>query len=127
MHQKGLKLGIYEDYGYYTCMGYPGSYGHVETDAQTFADWNVDYLKFDGCNIDTNLMPIGYPEMAQALNKTGKPIVYSCSWPAYLVDQPDKVNYTQIGQSCNVWRNFVPDIRANWSYISDIIDYYTDN
>uniref|UniRef100_A0A914EKP6 Alpha-galactosidase n=1 Tax=Acrobeloides nanus TaxID=290746 RepID=A0A914EKP6_9BILA len=65
--------------------------------------------------------------MAQALNKTGKPIVYSCSWPAYLVDQPDKVNYAQIGQSCNLWRNFVPDIRANWSYISDIIDYYTDN
>uniref|UniRef100_A0A914BY81 Alpha-galactosidase n=1 Tax=Acrobeloides nanus TaxID=290746 RepID=A0A914BY81_9BILA len=67
------------------------SYGHIETDAQTFADWNVDYLKFDGCNIDLNLLPIGYAQMAQALNKTGRPIVYSCSWPAYLVNQPEKI------------------------------------
>lgn len=32
-----------------TCAGYPGSLGYYETDAQTFADWDVDLLKFDGC------------------------------------------------------------------------------
>ncbi|GCC34561.1 hypothetical protein chiPu_0013036 [Chiloscyllium punctatum] len=50
VHSKGLKLGIYQDVGTYTCAGYPGSYGYYELDAQTFADWGVDLLKFDGCN-----------------------------------------------------------------------------
>ena len=44
----GLKFGIYEDYGNFTCAGYPGILGHLETDANTFADWDVDYVKLDG-------------------------------------------------------------------------------
>jgi hypothetical protein len=50
VHARGLKLGIYEDAGTATCAGYPGSLGHEEIDAQTFADWGVDYLKYDNCN-----------------------------------------------------------------------------
>ena len=52
MHARGLKLGIYEDVGTKTCAGYPGTEGHMETDAKTFAEWGVDFLKFDGCNGD---------------------------------------------------------------------------
>lgn len=51
IHDRGLKLGIYADMGTHTCMGFPGTtLDKVETDAQTFANWGVDYLKFDGCN-----------------------------------------------------------------------------
>ena len=49
VHSKGLKFGIYEDYGNYTCGGYPGILGHLEEDAKTFADWGVDYIKVNGC------------------------------------------------------------------------------
>ena len=49
VHSRGLKFGIYEDYGNFTCGGYPGILGHLKTDAQTFADWGVDYIKVDGC------------------------------------------------------------------------------
>lgn len=50
VHQRGLKLGIYADLGTHTCGGYPGTtLDKIETDAQMFADWKVDYLKFDGC------------------------------------------------------------------------------
>ncbi len=49
VHSKGLKFGIYEDFGNYTCAGYPGILGSLETDAYTFASWNVDYVKLDGC------------------------------------------------------------------------------
>jgi alpha-N-acetylgalactosaminidase len=49
VHSLGLKFGIYEDYGNYTCAGYPGILGSLEQDAQTFASWNVDYVKIDGC------------------------------------------------------------------------------
>lgn len=49
IHSKGLKFGIYEDFGTETCGGFPGSKFFMETDAQTFADWGVDLLKLDGC------------------------------------------------------------------------------
>ena len=50
VHGKGLKLGIYESAGTATCQGLPGSLDHETTDAQTFASWGVDYLKYDNCN-----------------------------------------------------------------------------
>jgi hypothetical protein len=53
VHSKGLKLGIYADVGYKTCAGFPGSFGYYDIDAQTFADWGVDLLKFDGCHCDS--------------------------------------------------------------------------
>ncbi|GMT10981.1 hypothetical protein PFISCL1PPCAC_2278 [Pristionchus fissidentatus] len=123
MHDRGLTFGIYEDYGTKTCAGFPGSYGFLQMDAQSFADWDVDYLKLDGCNINLDLMPVGYPEMARALNATGRPIVYSCSWPAYLINQPQKVDYNVIGEYCNLWRNF-DDINSSWKSIMSIISYY---
>ena len=52
MHSKGLKLGLYEDIGRHTCAGFPGTQDHYQLDAQTLADWEVDMLKFDGCNTD---------------------------------------------------------------------------
>lgn len=52
MHSKGLKLGIYEDFGTKTCAGYPGSEFYLELDAKTFAEWGIDLLKFDTCHSD---------------------------------------------------------------------------
>ena len=84
-------MGIYEDFGKLTCGGYPGSEGHEEVDANTFAEWGVDMLKFDGCYSNDSTRAIGYPLMSEALDKTGRPIVYSCSWPAYEGGLPPKV------------------------------------
>eukprot|EP00253_Pinus_taeda_P002110 PITA_02110 len=53
VHSKGLKLGIYSDAGFRTCSGkQPGSLGYEQIDADTFAEWGVDYLKYDNCNTD---------------------------------------------------------------------------
>ena len=49
IHSKGLKFGMYSCCGNLTCAGYPGSYEHEFTDAATFAQWGVDYLKYDYC------------------------------------------------------------------------------
>ncbi|NXS50575.1 AGAL galactosidase, partial [Balaeniceps rex] len=122
VHSKGLKLGIYSDVGNKTCAGFPGSYNHYDLDAQTFASWGVDLLKFDGCNSDTlELLAEGYRRMSLALNRTGRSIVYSCEWPFYLrpVQQP---NYTEIKQYCNHWRNFF-DVYDSWSSIKSILDW----
>ncbi|NXW92890.1 AGAL galactosidase, partial [Alopecoenas beccarii] len=122
VHSKGLKLGIYSDVGNKTCAGFPGSYDHYDLDAQTFASWGVDLLKFDGCNSGTlELLAEGYRRMSLALNKTGRSIVYSCEWPFYLrpVQQP---NYTEIKHYCNHWRNFF-DVYDSWSSIKSILDW----
>ena len=59
LHSVGLKFGIYEDFGTKTCAGYPGSEFYMQTDAQTFAEWGVDLLKFDGCNSNFKDDPYG--------------------------------------------------------------------
>ena len=59
MHSKGLKLGIYEDFGTKTCGGYPGSKFYLQQDAETFASWGVDMLKLDGCYTDIADMDYG--------------------------------------------------------------------
>lgn len=48
LHKLGLQFGLYEDYGNFTCGGYPGVLQHMERDAQQFADWGVDYVKVSG-------------------------------------------------------------------------------
>lgn len=55
----------------------------MELDAQTFAEWDVDYVKLDGCNAEPKTMDDGYPRFGKYLNDTGRPMVYSCSWPVY--------------------------------------------
>jgi alpha-galactosidase len=89
VHSKGLKLGIYSSPGPKTCAKYEGSYGHEEQDAQTYADWGIDYLKYDLCGLRDMMKEAGSPEaahkimmdaytkMRDALLKTHRPIVYS--------------------------------------------------
>lgn len=85
MHGKGLKFGIYEDFGNYTCAGYPGVIGNLQQDAETFASWDVDYVKLDGCYAHPSEMDRGYPEFGFYLNRTGRSMIYSCSWPVYQI------------------------------------------
>ncbi|XP_001374517.2 alpha-galactosidase A [Monodelphis domestica] len=120
VHSRGLKLGIYQDVGTLTCAGYPGSFGYYDIDAQTFADWGVDLLKFDGCNFkDVESLVEGYKSMSSALNKTGRSILYSCEWPLYL--RPfQEPNYTEIRQYCNHWRNY-GDIFDSWNSVKTIL------
>ena len=89
IHCKGLKFGIYSDAGTKTCGEMPGSFGYEQQDAQLFADWGVDYLKYDYCfcpdfvsaNNDYRMAIERYKAMGDALKATGRPIVYSiCEW-----------------------------------------------
>ncbi|XP_072040649.1 alpha-N-acetylgalactosaminidase-like isoform X8 [Amphiura filiformis] len=124
IHSKGLKLGIYTAYGNFTCQGYPASGMHLELDAQTFAEWGVDMLKMDGCKqMDRHTMKKGYPQMTKYLNATGRPILFSCSWPDYERGAGIPINYTLVAENCNIWRNYV-DIQDSWQSVLSIIDYY---
>lgn len=106
IHSRGLKFGIYADYGTKTCGGYPGSMNYLQIDAMTFAEWEIDYLKVDGCYADLYSMNSGYPWFGYYLRLTKRPIVYSCSWPAYQLGAGMNPNYEEISKYCNLWRNF---------------------
>lgn len=126
-HSLGLKLGIYEDLGNFTCMGYPGTtLDKVVQDAQTFAEWKVDMLKLDGCFSTAEERAEGYPKMSAALNATGRPIAFSCSWPAYEGGLPPKVNYKLLADICNLWRNY-DDIQDSWSSVLSILDWFVEH
>jgi alpha-galactosidase len=81
IHSRGLKYGIYSDAGSSTCRGRPGSKGHELQDARTYADWGVDYLKYDWCSHGTQDAESSYCLMRDALFKAGRPVVFSiCEW-----------------------------------------------
>ncbi|XP_031564497.1 alpha-N-acetylgalactosaminidase-like [Actinia tenebrosa] len=126
IHTRGLKLGVYGDYGVYTCAGYPGSISHMEQDAETFAGWGADYVKFDGCFSDPCTMDQGYPKFSKALNATGRPMVYSCEWPSYTEQKNITTDYMKVAEYCNTWRNY-DDVQDSWDSILHILDYFAAN
>jgi alpha-galactosidase len=81
VHSKGLKFGIYSDAGTGTCQNRPGGRGYEFQDARQYAQWGVDYLKYDWCNHSTQNSEASYSIMRDALKKSGRPIVFSlCEW-----------------------------------------------
>ncbi|CAG8579780.1 4170_t:CDS:10, partial [Dentiscutata heterogama] len=74
-----------KDAGTQTCGGQPGSLDNEDIDAQTFVEWDVDYLKYDNCNDQGRPEQQRYQAMANALKSatTGKnkTIFYNmCEW-----------------------------------------------
>jgi alpha-galactosidase len=122
VHSKGLKLGIYSSPGPKTCGGYAGSYQHEEQDAQLYASWRIDYLKYDLCSFNDvlkkesggdakkyfDMEKAAYDKMHKALVATGRPIVFSLC---------------QYGFQ-NVWE-WGPSVGGNlWRTTGDINDTY---
>ena len=124
IHAKGLKIGIYETPNTKTCAGLYGGYapgvgsvGHETTDAQTFASWGIDYLKYDKCQGQLSAFAV----MRDALRATGRPIFYSIN-PG---DQGPFCTPTNCSLNlpavANMWR-IAFDISAKWSEIIRCID-----
>jgi hypothetical protein len=80
IHDKGLKMGLYSTPGTKTCAniysgytGGSGSLGYEKNDAESYASWGVDYLKYDKCTASLD----GFAVMRDALRNTDRPIFYS--------------------------------------------------
>jgi len=85
LHAKGLKFGIYTDIAEYTCGGEVGSYGYEENDAQSFADWGVDFIKCDYCGAPKDLWTAidRYKNFIAAVRATERDMVFAiCEWGA---------------------------------------------
>jgi len=113
VHNKGLKFGIYTDRGTETCQKRPGSYGHEEIDAQTYAKWGVDLVKNDDCNI-----PSGgdahkdYGKMYTALKATGRAFIHSVKGSEPIAEAQQVSNMRRVGH----------DIGDNWASMTSLID-----
>jgi len=115
IHSKGLSFGIYSCAGTHTCGSKPASFRYEDIDARTFAEWGVDYLKYDYCfhPVEANGRA-SYRRMAQALRNSGRPIVFSlCNWGH------DDVQTWARGIGGHLWRT-TGDIQDKWSSIHDI-------
>lgn len=114
MHSKGMKFGLYSSPGPTTCGNFPASYQHEDIDAKTWAEWGVDYLKYDYCSHtqvekDSSEPSIRAPYdlMRDALDRTGRDIVYCIGYGAP-----------------NVW-TWGPDAGGNhWRTTCDITDHW---
>jgi alpha-galactosidase len=131
VHSKGLKLGIYSSPGPKTCAGFEASLDHETQDAQLYASWGIDYLKYDLCSFRTavmqaqapedkaaqmGLMEAAYAKMDKAIKSTGRSIVYSLcqyGWDAVWEWGPS------VG--ANLWRT-TGDIQPNWQSIYSILN-----
>ncbi|WP_330270587.1 NPCBM/NEW2 domain-containing protein [Lentzea sp. NBC_00516] len=118
VHSKGLKFGIYTSAGTKTCNkdnGFPGGLDHEESDAQQFASWGVDYLKYDNCNNQGVDAKQRYRKMRDALKKTGRPIVFSlCEWGQ---NKP----WEWASDTGHLWRT-TGDINDTWPRTMDIYE-----
>ncbi|MET8759430.1 ricin-type beta-trefoil lectin domain protein [Lentzea sp. NPDC004782] len=116
VHGKGLKLGIYSSAGTTTCAGFPASLGNEQRDANLWASWGIDYLKYDNCGDHRGISGQDrYIAMRDALAKTGRQIFFAiCNW--------GNDNVLQWGAATgNSWRT-TGDIQANWNSVMSILD-----
>lgn len=121
VHSKGLKIGIYSSPGPKTCGGYTGSWQHERLDAETYAGWGIDYLKYDWCSygdvatgegLEKQVKP--YRLMGAALRSTNRDILYSLC-------QYGMADIWKWGPSIggNAWRT-TGDIQDNWGSVRGI-------
>jgi alpha-galactosidase len=127
VHGKGLKIGIYETPNTETCVGIyggiapavaVGSLGHESQDAQTFASWGMDYLKYDLCQGNRS----SFATMRDALRATGRAIFYSIN-PGNGADDvcPPNTCTLNLVSIANMWRIGF-DINASWASVTSLID-----
>ncbi|MFI5387258.1 MAG: NPCBM/NEW2 domain-containing protein [Fimbriimonadales bacterium] len=122
-HANGLKLGIYSGPGPRTCAGFEASYKHELDDARQYANWGIDYLKYDWCsygevaprNPELADYQKPYTVMREALDQVDRDIVYSLC--QYGMGDVYKWGHTVTGG--NLWRT-TGDINDSWGSMSGI-------
>ena len=116
IHSKGLKFGMYSCAGTLTCAGYPSSFEYEFIDANTFAEWGVDYLKYDFCFKPEYVQgKTLYRRMGAALANCGRDIFFAaCSWGA------EKTHEWIRSTGAGSWRS-TGDIFDNWESVKKII------
>jgi len=133
VHSLGLKIGLYSSPGPWTCGGCVGSYGYEKQDAESYAKWGFDYLKYDWCSYGGVIdgMPDNDPYKISSLSYQGGGELNTAIKPykimgEYLRKQPRDIVYSlcQYGMS-DVWK-WGDSVSGNcWRTTNDITDTWT--
>lgn len=130
VHQLGLKIGLYSSPGPWTCGGCTGSYGHEAQDAEMYAKWGFDYLKYDWCSYGAVIdgMPQNDPYKVSSLSYKGGNVLETAMKPYqlmgdYLRQQHRDIVYSlcQYGMS-DVWKWGDKVGGSSWRTTNDITD-----
>lgn len=112
IHSKGLKFGIYTDAAEWTCAGVTGSYGFEKEDAETYAEWGVDYIKCDYCNAPEDIWSAmeRYGKFIEEVRRVNPETVFAlCEWG----QRSPWLWGKEIG--ANLWRT-TWDLRDTWEH-----------
>ena len=122
VHDLGFLFGMYSCAGVRTCAGYPSSFDHEFIDAKTFAEWGVDYLKYDFCNFPSSAEGKNrYATMSMALKASGRDILFAaCNWGS------DKPWQWMKSLGAHMYRS-TGDIQDNFKSFSSIALSQLDN
>lgn len=133
VHNLGLKIGLYSSPGPWTCGGCAGSYGYEKQDAESYAKWGFDYLKYDWCSYGgvINGMPDKDPYKVRSLSYQGGNQLSTAVKPfqvmgEHLREQPRDIVYSlcQYGMS-DVWKWGDSVGGSAWRTTNDITDTWT--
>lgn len=128
LHSKGLKFGLYTSAGNQTCSSggrshpIPGSRDHYALDAETFAAWGVDYIKFDWCGDIKKELAQGksaHKEFAAAVLGSSKPGMFLEVVAGYFFLFGEIANYA------NSWR-FCEDHHDSWKSLTEAVTCRVD-
>ena len=122
VHDLGFLFGMYSCAGVRTCAGYPSSFDHEFIDAKTFAEWGLDYLKYDFCNFPSSAEGKNrYATMSMALKASGRDILFAaCNWGS------DKPWQWMKSLGAHMYRS-TGDIQDNFKSFSSIALSQLDN
>jgi hypothetical protein len=110
LHERNFSLGIYSSAGTMTCTKFPGSIHYEMLDAQTFANWGVDYVKYDNCYSDGTPDIVRHSKMRDAILATNRPMFFSvCNGGGNEI-------WRWASSVGHAWRSTV-DIQRNWNSI----------
>lgn len=133
VHGLGLKIGLYSSPGPWSCGGCAGSYGYEKQDAESYAKWGFDYLKYDWCSYGGVIsgMPDNDPYKIPSLSYNGGNELAIAKKPFeimgnYLREQPRDIVYSlcQYGMS-DVWK-WGDSVHGNsWRTTNDITDTWS--
>ncbi|KAH8676173.1 glycoside hydrolase superfamily [Xylariales sp. PMI_506] len=135
IHGLGLRFGLYSGAGYLQCgsTDLPASLGYEEIDAQTFADWGGDSLKYDNCYpVNASVMvdydsaiavsPARFQTMAAAIDAVDRDMNYFiCQWGV----GTDVGSWASaIGNSWRISNDIYNAWRSIWRITNEVIPYY---
>jgi alpha-galactosidase len=129
LHTHGLLFGLYASAGPSTCAqlngiypGTTGSLGHEQQDADTFASWGVDYVKYDWCNPQGTISQqiAEFHTMLDAIHATHRPMVFSVNPNSFHTLTGPYANWSAVANLVRM----SPDLAPVWD-MGPLADWYS--